>query len=100
MVPCLGRMTPGHCGIREEGGPDVVSGPSPPSDPPSCGSTPKNVINTFTQTAHSERCAFRGNVAVGRDVMVSELREAYHAVVLVSTDDRSCWKGMLEARRD
>ncbi|XP_004860668.1 NADPH:adrenodoxin oxidoreductase, mitochondrial isoform X1 [Heterocephalus glaber] len=42
----------------------------------------KNVINTFTQTAHSERCAFRGNVAVGRDVTVSELREAYHAVVL------------------
>ncbi|XP_023569672.1 NADPH:adrenodoxin oxidoreductase, mitochondrial isoform X1 [Octodon degus] len=42
----------------------------------------KNVINTFTQTAHSERCAFRGNVAVGRDVTVPELREAYHAVVL------------------
>ncbi|XP_032769645.1 NADPH:adrenodoxin oxidoreductase, mitochondrial [Rattus rattus] len=42
----------------------------------------KNVINTFTQTARSDRCAFRGNVVVGRDVSVPELREAYHAVVL------------------
>ncbi|XP_004592992.2 NADPH:adrenodoxin oxidoreductase, mitochondrial isoform X2 [Ochotona princeps] len=42
----------------------------------------KNVINTFTQTARSPRCAFWGNVAVGRDVTVAELREAYHAVVL------------------
>uniref|UniRef100_A0A667I8M4 NADPH:adrenodoxin oxidoreductase, mitochondrial n=1 Tax=Lynx canadensis TaxID=61383 RepID=A0A667I8M4_LYNCA len=42
----------------------------------------KNVINTFTQTARSARCAFRGNVVVGRDVAVPELRAAYHAVVL------------------
>nr|XP_020021104.1 NADPH:adrenodoxin oxidoreductase, mitochondrial [Castor canadensis] len=42
----------------------------------------KNVINTFTQTARSDRCAFWGNVMVGRDVTVPELREAYHAVVL------------------
>ncbi|XP_032473325.1 NADPH:adrenodoxin oxidoreductase, mitochondrial isoform X9 [Phocoena sinus] len=42
----------------------------------------KNVINTFTQTAHSDRCAFHGNVVVGRDVTVQELRDAYHAVVL------------------
>ncbi|XP_004432784.1 PREDICTED: NADPH:adrenodoxin oxidoreductase, mitochondrial [Ceratotherium simum simum] len=42
----------------------------------------KNVINTFTQTARSDRCAFHGNVVVGRDVTVPELREAYHAVVL------------------
>ncbi|KAM4032368.1 NADPH:adrenodoxin oxidoreductase, mitochondrial isoform 1-T1 [Anomaloglossus baeobatrachus] len=42
----------------------------------------KNVINTFTQTAHSERCSFLGNVTVGRDVTVEELQEAYHAVVL------------------
>ncbi|XP_045744468.1 NADPH:adrenodoxin oxidoreductase, mitochondrial isoform X2 [Mirounga angustirostris] len=46
----------------------------------------KNVINTFTQTARSDRCAFRGNVAVGRDVAVSELRAAYHAVVLLAPD--------------
>ncbi|XP_059720269.1 NADPH:adrenodoxin oxidoreductase, mitochondrial isoform X2 [Haemorhous mexicanus] len=42
----------------------------------------KNVINTFTQTAHSERCSYYGNVTVGRDVTVPELRQAYHAVVL------------------
>uniref|UniRef100_UPI00358E1AB2 NADPH:adrenodoxin oxidoreductase, mitochondrial n=1 Tax=Myxine glutinosa TaxID=7769 RepID=UPI00358E1AB2 len=42
----------------------------------------KNVINSFTQTAHSERFAFYGNVMVGRDVMVSDLQEAYDAVVL------------------
>ncbi|XP_039715234.1 NADPH:adrenodoxin oxidoreductase, mitochondrial isoform X1 [Pteropus medius] len=42
----------------------------------------KNVINTFTQTARSDRCAFYGSVVVGRDVTVPELREAYHAVVL------------------
>ncbi|XP_052513929.1 NADPH:adrenodoxin oxidoreductase, mitochondrial isoform X2 [Budorcas taxicolor] len=42
----------------------------------------KNVINTFTQTARSDRCAFYGNVEVGRDVTVQELRDAYHAVVL------------------
>ncbi|KAJ1129979.1 hypothetical protein NDU88_008338 [Pleurodeles waltl] len=42
----------------------------------------KNVINSFTQTAQSERCTFFGNVVIGRDVTVEELKEAYHAVVL------------------
>ncbi|XP_048222351.1 NADPH:adrenodoxin oxidoreductase, mitochondrial isoform X2 [Perognathus longimembris pacificus] len=42
----------------------------------------KNVIHTFTQTARSDRCAFWGNVVIGKDVTVPELREAYHAVVL------------------
>uniref|UniRef100_A0A8D0EEM0 NADPH:adrenodoxin oxidoreductase, mitochondrial n=1 Tax=Salvator merianae TaxID=96440 RepID=A0A8D0EEM0_SALMN len=42
----------------------------------------KNVINTFTQTAHSDRCSFYGNVTVGKDITVEELRKAYHAVVL------------------
>ncbi|XP_036755877.2 NADPH:adrenodoxin oxidoreductase, mitochondrial isoform X3 [Manis pentadactyla] len=42
----------------------------------------KNVISTFTQIARSDRCAFHGNVVVGRDVTVLELRKAYHAVVL------------------
>uniref|UniRef100_A0A1A7WD63 NADPH:adrenodoxin oxidoreductase, mitochondrial n=1 Tax=Iconisemion striatum TaxID=60296 RepID=A0A1A7WD63_9TELE len=42
----------------------------------------KNVINTFTQTAKHSRCSFYGNVNVGEDVSVSELQEAYHAVVL------------------
>ncbi|XP_028264435.1 NADPH:adrenodoxin oxidoreductase, mitochondrial [Parambassis ranga] len=42
----------------------------------------KNVINTFTQTAKHSRCHFYGNVHVGKDVSVDELRQAYHAVVL------------------
>uniref|UniRef100_K7FK23 NADPH:adrenodoxin oxidoreductase, mitochondrial n=1 Tax=Pelodiscus sinensis TaxID=13735 RepID=K7FK23_PELSI len=42
----------------------------------------KNVINTFTQTARSDRCSFYGNVTIGKDVMVEELEQAYHAVVL------------------
>ncbi|XP_012893104.1 PREDICTED: NADPH:adrenodoxin oxidoreductase, mitochondrial isoform X2 [Dipodomys ordii] len=46
----------------------------------------KNVVHTFTQTARSDRCAFWGNVSVGRDVTVPELQEAYHAVVLLMPD--------------
>ncbi|XP_053155062.1 NADPH:adrenodoxin oxidoreductase, mitochondrial isoform X2 [Hemicordylus capensis] len=42
----------------------------------------KNVINTFTQTARSDRCSYYGNVTVGKDVTVEELQKAYHAVVL------------------
>ncbi|CAG13365.1 unnamed protein product, partial [Tetraodon nigroviridis] len=42
----------------------------------------KNVINTFTQTAKHSRCNFYGNVNVGKDVSLGELRQAYHAVVL------------------
>ncbi|XP_072208189.1 NADPH:adrenodoxin oxidoreductase, mitochondrial isoform X3 [Excalfactoria chinensis] len=42
----------------------------------------KNVINTFTHTARSDRCAYYGNVTVGRDITVAELQQAYHAVVL------------------
>ncbi|KAK3529150.1 hypothetical protein QTP70_018104 [Hemibagrus guttatus] len=42
----------------------------------------KNVINTFTQTAQHERCSFFGNVNIGTDVSVEELKKAYHAVVL------------------
>ncbi|XP_046408937.1 NADPH:adrenodoxin oxidoreductase, mitochondrial [Ischnura elegans] len=42
----------------------------------------KNVINTFTKTAKSGRLRFVGNVNLGTDVILSELRESYHAVVL------------------
>nr|XP_020661971.1 NADPH:adrenodoxin oxidoreductase, mitochondrial isoform X1 [Pogona vitticeps] len=42
----------------------------------------KNVINTFTQTACLDRCAYFGNVTVGKDITVEELQKAYHAVVL------------------
>ncbi|KAL0595529.1 NADPHadrenodoxin oxidoreductase, mitochondrial [Plecturocebus cupreus] len=59
-----------------------VPGAASPSNPSHSRGTWQNVINTFTQTARSGRCAFWGNVEVGRDVTVPELREAYHAVVL------------------
>ena len=42
----------------------------------------KNVENTFTQTARDARVRFVGNVAVGTDVKVAELRRLYDAVVL------------------
>ncbi|XP_076456648.1 NADPH:adrenodoxin oxidoreductase, mitochondrial-like [Babylonia areolata] len=41
----------------------------------------KNCINSFTQTAQGERFSFIGNVEVGRDITVGQLREAYTAVV-------------------
>ncbi|XP_030683694.1 NADPH:adrenodoxin oxidoreductase, mitochondrial isoform X4 [Nomascus leucogenys] len=69
-------------GQSGEGGADMVPGAASPSNPSHSRGTWQNVINTFTQTAHSGRCAFWGNVEVGRDVTVPELREAYHAVVL------------------
>jgi NADPH-dependent glutamate synthase beta subunit-like oxidoreductase len=46
----------------------------------------KNVINTFTKTAKSPQLRFVGNVTLGRDVSLKELRDAYHAVVLVGTE--------------
>ncbi|XP_039596539.1 NADPH:adrenodoxin oxidoreductase, mitochondrial isoform X2 [Polypterus senegalus] len=42
----------------------------------------KNVINTFTQTAHLERCEFFGNVTIGSDITMEELKMAYHAVIM------------------
>lgn len=86
-------MTPGRpCGcnlgsvpgtLQGEGGTGAVPGAAPPSNL-SCSGAWQNVISTFTQTARSDRCAFHGNVVVGRDVTVLELQKAYHAVVLVS----------------
>ncbi|XP_072882849.1 NADPH:adrenodoxin oxidoreductase, mitochondrial [Hemitrygon akajei] len=42
----------------------------------------KNVINVFTETAHLNRCSFYGNVTVGKDVSIEELKQAYHVLVL------------------
>lgn len=42
----------------------------------------KKVSRAFEKTALSERCHFFGNVEVGRDVSLVELREMYDAVVL------------------
>ncbi|XP_015599436.1 NADPH:adrenodoxin oxidoreductase, mitochondrial isoform X4 [Cephus cinctus] len=42
----------------------------------------KNVINTFNKTAQNPRFQFLGNVNVGSDVTVEQLKENYHAVIL------------------
>lgn len=43
----------------------------------------KNVINTFSKIAKDSRVKFLGNVNVGKDVSIKELKEHYHAVLLV-----------------
>ncbi|KAK2112015.1 hypothetical protein P7K49_011762 [Saguinus oedipus] len=78
-------VAPDHPEVKSgEDGADVGPWSCLTLNPSHSRDTWQNVINTFTQTAHSGRCAFWGNVEVGRDVTVPELREAYHAVVLVS----------------
>jgi hypothetical protein len=42
----------------------------------------QNVINQFTQLAQDPRLAFLGNVRVGQDLSLAELRAHYNAVVL------------------
>ncbi|KAI5701593.1 hypothetical protein M8J75_011144 [Diaphorina citri] len=42
----------------------------------------KNVINTFTKTGDNPRVNFYGNVCLGQDISLGDLRNAYHAVVL------------------
>ncbi|MDR4306788.1 FAD-dependent oxidoreductase [Chelatococcus sambhunathii] len=44
----------------------------------------KSVCQNFTQIAGHERFAFFGNVALGRDVTIDELRGFYDAVVIAS----------------
>nr|CAD7604846.1 unnamed protein product [Timema genevievae] len=48
----------------------------------------KNVINTFTKTARNPNVRFIGNVSIGRDVSLDELRHAYHAVLLTYGADQ------------
>lgn len=42
----------------------------------------KNVTKLFTNIGMHERCKFFGNVNVGKDIMISDLLQSYHAVVL------------------
>ncbi|XP_065367493.1 NADPH:adrenodoxin oxidoreductase, mitochondrial [Calliphora vicina] len=48
----------------------------------------KNVINTFTKTAENSRFNFYGNVTLGRDVTLQQLRDNYHAVLLTYGADQ------------
>lgn len=51
----------------------------------------KIVVNQFSRVAANGRCSFFGNVTLGRDISLSELRKTYHAVVLAygAESDRS-----------
>lgn len=42
----------------------------------------KNVINTFTKTAENPRFRFYGNLNLGKDFSIQDLRDNYHAVLL------------------
>lgn len=42
----------------------------------------KNVINTFTKTAENPNFRFFGNLTLGRDVSLEQLRQLYDVVVL------------------
>lgn len=44
----------------------------------------KNVINTFTKVVDNKNVNFYGNIALGKDVSLSQLRDNYHVVLLVS----------------
>uniref|UniRef100_A0A1A9X3I9 NADPH:adrenodoxin oxidoreductase, mitochondrial n=1 Tax=Glossina brevipalpis TaxID=37001 RepID=A0A1A9X3I9_9MUSC len=48
----------------------------------------KNVINTFSKTAASPRFQFYGNVCLGKDVTLQQLRDCYHVVLLTYGADR------------
>ncbi|KAK8762625.1 hypothetical protein V5799_026106 [Amblyomma americanum] len=48
----------------------------------------KNVVHTFTNIAKSSRCNLYGNVRLGADVTLADLRKAYHAVVLTYGADQ------------
>ncbi|XP_077298647.1 NADPH:adrenodoxin oxidoreductase, mitochondrial isoform X2 [Arctopsyche grandis] len=42
----------------------------------------KNVINTFTKVAESKNVNFYGNITLGKDITLTQLKDNYHAVLL------------------
>ncbi|XP_072386920.1 NADPH:adrenodoxin oxidoreductase, mitochondrial isoform X1 [Diabrotica undecimpunctata] len=67
----------------------------------------KNVINTFTKVAESQCVKFLGNVSLGSDITLDQLRSAYHVVLLTYGADESrklnipgeSLKNVIEARK-
>lgn len=43
----------------------------------------KNVINTFEKIAKNSRVRFMGNINVGQDISLEELKDNYHVLLLV-----------------
>lgn len=46
----------------------------------------KNVINQFTKVAQMPNVNFYGNITLGKDICVTELKQHYDAVLLVSDE--------------
>lgn len=44
----------------------------------------KNVMSTFIKVAENPRVRFFGNLSLGTDISLRELRDAYNAVLLVN----------------
>lgn len=42
----------------------------------------KVVVNQFSRVGANERCSFFGNVSLGKDISLTDLRKLYHVVVL------------------
>ena len=43
----------------------------------------QNCINQFTTLAQSQKCRFIGNICLGKQVSLAQLRPFYHAIVMV-----------------
>lgn len=50
----------------------------------------KNVINTFNKIAENPSVKFLGNINIGVDITLNELKNAYHIVLLVSYSKNYC----------
>lgn len=44
----------------------------------------KNVMNTFTKTAKHPSVRFAGNISIGKDVSLEDLKHWYNAILLVN----------------
>ena len=53
------------------------------------------MVNQFSRVAANGRCSFIGNVTLGRDVSLSELRDTYHVVSFKLEDHIQCPRGYL-----
>jgi hypothetical protein len=42
----------------------------------------KVVVNQFSRVGANERCSFFGNVSLGKDISLVDLRKLYHVVLL------------------
>lgn len=69
-----------------------VPTPSSPASPPPPPARRQNVTNQFTRLCQDPRISFMGNVTLGRDVSLAELRAHYNAVC-ACVHARREWRG-------